>query len=175
MAPISLQQREVPHCTWVKPGRFGSLFVLKAFVSWHLEDTVSKCFVYQNSGHTQTPRICHILVLSLLVSGSTLPRNAYFSRQTLICQIVPVLPSYLYITGAARCMGKCTECQAISGYFQAVFPYAPSGYAPFAPFRALANAALAPNSKNWKRSTQDRRQHRKINPKSLGLSAAVQE
>ena len=31
---------------------------------------------------------------SLLVSGSTLPRNAYFSWQTLNCQIVPVLPSY---------------------------------------------------------------------------------
>ena len=58
------------------------------------EDTVSKCFVYQDSGHTQTPRICHIFVLSLLVSGSTLPRNAYFSRQTLNCHIFPVLPSY---------------------------------------------------------------------------------
>ena len=47
-----------------------------------------KCFVYQDSGHTQTPRICHMFVLSLLASGGTLPRNAYFSRQTLNCQIV---------------------------------------------------------------------------------------
>ena len=34
-------------------------------------------------------------VLSLLVSRSTHPRNAYFSWQTLNCQIVPVLPSHL--------------------------------------------------------------------------------
>ena len=31
---------------------------------------------------------------SLLVFRSTLPRNAYFSWQTLNCQIVPFLPSY---------------------------------------------------------------------------------
>ena len=36
-----------------------------------------------------------MFVLFLLVSRSTLPRNAYFSWQTLNCQIVPVLPSYL--------------------------------------------------------------------------------
>ena len=51
-------------------------------------------FVDQVLGHTQTPRIFQIFVLSLLVSRSTLPRNAYFSWQTLNCQIVPVLPSH---------------------------------------------------------------------------------
>ena len=38
--------------------------------------------------------MCHIFALSLLVSGSTLPRNAYFSWQTQNCQIVPALPSH---------------------------------------------------------------------------------
>ena len=80
-------------CAWVKPGRFGSFFVL-CFLE-HFEDTVSRCFVYQDSGHRQTPRISHIFVLSLLVLRGTLPRNAYFSWQTLNCQIVPVLPSYI--------------------------------------------------------------------------------
>ena len=40
------------------------------------------------------PGICHIFVLSLLVSRSNVPRNAQFSWQTLNCQIIPVLPSY---------------------------------------------------------------------------------
>ena len=34
------------------------------FCFQHLEDTVSRCFVYQDLGHTQTPRICYIFVLS---------------------------------------------------------------------------------------------------------------
>ena len=69
----------------------GALFPL------HLEDTVSKCFVYQDSGHTQTPRICHIFVLSLLVSTNTPPEMPTFHGKALNCQIVPVLPSYLHI------------------------------------------------------------------------------
>ena len=47
-------------------------------VGLYLEDTVSRCFVYQDSGHTQTLRICHIFVLSLLVSRSTLPPKCLF-------------------------------------------------------------------------------------------------
>ena len=39
---------------------------------------------------------------------------------------------------------------------------------------ALANAALVLSSKNWK-IIQDGGQRRKINPKSLALSAAVRE
>ena len=48
------------------------------FVSYHLEDTVSRCLVYQDLGHTQTPRICHTFVLSLLLFGSFLAQNACF-------------------------------------------------------------------------------------------------
>ena len=86
-------QTEVAHCTWVKPGRFGSFFRALFPSTWRT--TVSRCFVYQDLGHTQTPRICHIFVLSWLVSRSNVLRNAYFSWQTLSCQIVPVLPSYI--------------------------------------------------------------------------------
>ena len=88
-------------CTWAKQGRFGSLFRALFPSTWR---TLSpKCFVYQDSAHTQTPRICQIFVLSLLVSGSILPRNAYFSRQTLNCQIVPVLPSDVYMLFRRGC------------------------------------------------------------------------
>ena len=86
-----LQSQEASPRTWAKTGRFGSFFVL-SFLA--LGGHCLQCFVYQDSGHTQTPRVCHIFVLSLLVPRSTLPRNAYFSWQTLNCQIVPVLPSY---------------------------------------------------------------------------------
>ena len=81
-------------CTWAKPGRFGNFFVL-CFLA--LGGHCLQMFCLPGFGTQATPRICHIFVLSLLLSGSTLPRNAYFSRQTLNCQIVPVLPSYLYI------------------------------------------------------------------------------
>ena len=78
-------------------GKNGTIWLFfLCFVSWHLEDTIPRCFVCQDSGHTQTPRICHIFVLSLLASRSTFPRNANSSWQTRNCQIVPVLPSYLY-------------------------------------------------------------------------------
>ena len=80
-------------CRWVKPGRFGNLFVLCCLALWRILSP--DAFVYKDLLHTQTPRICHIFVLSLRVSRSTRPRNAYFSWQTLNCQIVPILPSYL--------------------------------------------------------------------------------
>ena len=54
---------------------------------------------YQDLGYTQTPRICHTFVLSLLVSGRFLPQNAYFSWQARDCQIVPVLPSVHFLAG----------------------------------------------------------------------------
>ena len=48
--------RQDPRCAWVKTGRFGILFVL-CFLAL-VEDTVSRCFVYPDLGHRQTPRIC---------------------------------------------------------------------------------------------------------------------
>ena len=63
--------------TWVRPGRFGRVFFVLCFLALggHI---VSRCFVYQDSGHTQTPRICHIFVLSLLVSGAVSPEMPIF-------------------------------------------------------------------------------------------------
>ena len=51
--------------------------------------------VYQDSGHTQTSRICHIFVLSLLVSRSTLPRNAFFLANAKL----PNRPGFALFTG----------------------------------------------------------------------------
>ena len=60
-------------------GKNGTTWRLfSCFVSQHLEDSVSRCFVYQDLGHTQTPRICHTFVLSLLVFGSFLPPRCLF-------------------------------------------------------------------------------------------------
>ena len=89
-------------CTWVKPERFGNLFVL-----WFLalRGHCLQMLCLPGLGHTQTPRICHIFVLSLLVSRSALPRYAYFAWQTLNCQIVPVLPSCLYTFSKANVYG----------------------------------------------------------------------
>ena len=41
--------------------------------------TLSPDALFTRIWDTRKPRICHIFVLSLLVSRSTLPRNAYFS------------------------------------------------------------------------------------------------
>ena len=49
--------------------------------------------------HTQTPRICHIFVLSLVVSRSTLPRNAYFSWQAASAKL-PNRPGFALLQGA---------------------------------------------------------------------------
>ena len=51
-----------PPCAWVNPGRFGNFFVL--------------CFLAL--GRTPSPDALFTSVLSLLVSRSTLPRNACF-------------------------------------------------------------------------------------------------
>ena len=83
---------------------------VSCFVSWRLEDTVSWCFVHQDLGHMQTPRICHTFVLSLLVSGSFLPQNAFFHDKTLDCQIVPVLPSHTPL------LPPGTQIQRVSKY-----------------------------------------------------------
>ena len=61
--------------------------------------------------HANTPRICHIFVLSLLVCRSTLSRNADFSWQTLNCQIVPVLPSYFAILQGRQLHALFGGCQ----------------------------------------------------------------
>ena len=81
-------------CTWVLTGKIWQ-FVCALFPSTWRTLSPDALFTYlqcSDSGHTKTPRICHIFVLCLLLSTSTLHRNAYFSWQTLNCQIVAVLP-----------------------------------------------------------------------------------
>ena len=78
---------------WVKPGRFGSFFVL-CFLALGRHCLQMLCLPGFGT-HANTQNLPHFFVLSLLVFGSTLSRNAYFSRQTQNCQIVPVLPSYM--------------------------------------------------------------------------------
>ena len=71
--------------------------------------------------HAKTPRICHIFVLSLLVSRSTLPQTAnFFLWQTLNCQIVPVLPSqHRSSFGQLKFSGSLTKiCKALAAILQ---------------------------------------------------------
>ena len=58
--------------------------------------------------HTQTPRICLTFELSLLVSGSFLTQNAYFSWQTRAFQIVPVF-RHTYPNTPAETLAKLTR------------------------------------------------------------------
>ena len=78
-------------------GRGGGYYMSKTGTIWQFVcalfprtwRTLSPDALFTRIRDTQTPRICHTFVLSLLVSRSTVPRNAYFSWQRLNCQIVP--------------------------------------------------------------------------------------
>ena len=62
---------------WVKPGRFGNLLFVLCFLA--LGGPLSPDALFTRIRDTRkTARICHIFVLSLLVSRSTLRPNAYF-------------------------------------------------------------------------------------------------
>ena len=122
-----------PHpCTWVKPGRFGSLLVL-CFLALGGHCLQMLCLPGFGT-HANTQNLPHFFMFSLPVFRSTLPRNAYFSWRTPNCQIVPVLPSYTpplqyenrscaAVFGKLRC-GSCTATFAFSAVRKAFLPKA---------------------------------------------------
>ena len=103
-------QEEPPPCTWAKPGRFGSQFVL-CFLA--LGGHCLQMLCLPGFGTHPNTQNFHIFVLSLPVSRSTLPRNAYFSWQTLPNRPgfarLPVYPfsQETYLSGSQRSTLRC--------------------------------------------------------------------
>ena len=78
-------------CTWVKPGRFGSFFVL-CFLALR-GHCLQMLFLPGFGTHANTQNLPHFRAFTASIQERS-PPNAYFSWQTLNCQIVPVLPFY---------------------------------------------------------------------------------